>query len=103
MVFMATRGNWQCSPCSGLSTYGISWADKAGTVASMTESEPGVLSKKLPTTILYIDRDSATRWARRFGVQFDAGNLCFLKRRVHNRETGPAFIFHCTSGALVDA
>ncbi len=42
----------------------------------MTEGEPGVLSEKLPTTLL-VDRDSAPRRAWRFDVQFDVGELSF--------------------------
>jgi len=38
-----------------------------GTVAAMTEDDPGVESEKPPTTPL-VNRDSATRWARRLAV-----------------------------------
>ena len=50
--------------------------DIAGTVAAMTESDPGVESEKPPTTPL-VNRDSATRRARRLAVQYDVGKLCF--------------------------
>src|SRR5205809_415124 len=52
-----------------------SWA-----VASMTESEPGVESEKPPTSPL-VDRDSATRRARRLDVQSDVGELCFISEK----------------------
>jgi hypothetical protein len=45
-----------------------------GMVAAMTEGEPGVASEK-PPTISLVDRDSATRWARRLAVQSDVGKL----------------------------
>jgi hypothetical protein len=49
-------------------------SDIAGTVASMTECDPGVLSEELPTTPL-VDRDSPPRRARGLGVQSDVGEL----------------------------
>jgi hypothetical protein len=50
---------------------GVSFCpDIAGAVAAMTEGERDVLSEELPTTFL-VDRDSATRRARRFAVKFE--------------------------------
>jgi hypothetical protein len=42
--------------------------DIAGTVASLTENDPGVLSEELQTTLL-VNRDSATWRARHWDVQ----------------------------------
>jgi len=48
--------------------------DIAGLVAAMTEGELDVVSERAYTTFL-VDRDSATRRARRLAVQFDVGEL----------------------------
>ena len=57
--------------------------DIAGKVAAMTESEPVLRVKEPPTTPL-VDRDSATRRARRLAVQFDVVDLCFVLRSIRN-------------------
>jgi hypothetical protein len=49
--------------------------DIAGRVAAMTESKQGIFRVKQPPKIPLVDRDSATRWARRLAVQFDVGEL----------------------------
>src|SRR6266540_5956690 len=49
---------------------------------------------KEPPTAPLVDRDSATRRARRLGVQFDVGELCFVLRSVRNREAIPALKIH---------
>ncbi len=46
----------------------------AGMVATITESEPDRQSEKTPNLSL-VDRDSATRRARRLAVQSDVGKL----------------------------
>ncbi len=43
-------------------------------VAAMTEDDPDVESEKSPTTS-QVNRDSATRRARRLAVEFDVGEL----------------------------
>jgi hypothetical protein len=53
--------------------------DIAGTVASITEDDPGVESEKSPKAPL-VDRDSVTRWARRLGVQSDVDDFSLQKR-----------------------
>ena len=58
--------------------------------------------KKSPTTSL-VNRDSATRRARRLDVEFDVGNLCFALRSVRSREAAPAFISSGTMCAMVGA
>jgi hypothetical protein len=45
-----------------------------------------------PRTPLGVNRDSATRRARRLAVQSDVGELCFVLRNVRSREAVPAFI-----------
>lgn len=50
------------------------YADIAGMVAAMTEGEQHGESEKTPKPRL-VDRDSATRRARRLAVQFDVGEL----------------------------
>src|ERR1035437_3261885 len=47
--------------------------------------------KQPPTTPL-VNRDSATRRARRLDVEFDVGDLCFALRSVRSREAAPASI-----------
>ena len=42
----------------------------------MTESEPGLVGERSYTSPL-VDRDSATRRARRLDVQSEVGKLCF--------------------------
>ena len=73
-----------CCPC------GCDYAARhiAGMVAAMTESEPQVESEKSPITCL-VDRDSATRRARRLAVQSDVGSFLI----VRSREAVPAFNF----------
>ena len=44
-------------------------------VAAMTESEPGVRGERASYNHALVDRDSATRRARRLAVQFDVGEL----------------------------
>ena len=57
--------------------------------------------KKSPKLSL-VDRDSATRRARRLGVECDVGELCFDSRSVRNREAVPALsIFSGTRAAMV--
>src|SRR5262249_10482362 len=64
--------------------------DFAGVVAVITESEP-VLSVKEPPTASLVNRDSATKRARRLAVQFDLGELCFpFLGSVRSREAAPA-------------
>ena len=46
-------------------------------------------------------RGSATRRARRLGVQSDADDLCFNWRSVRNREAAPALKFIGMGGAMV--
>jgi hypothetical protein len=48
--------------------------DIAGMVAAITESDPGARVKQHPKTPL-VNRDSATRRARRLAVEFDVGDL----------------------------
>jgi hypothetical protein len=77
------------------------FSDIAGTVASMTEVRNGRNRVKKPPSPSRVNRDSATRRARRLGVQFEAGELCSASRGVRNRETVPAFHFrwqHCCYG-----
>ena len=79
----------------------INLGDITGTVASMTEGDPGVESEKAPTTPL-VNRDSATRRARRLGVQYDVGELSFVSRSVRSREAVPVpIIFVGKAGAMV--
>ena len=59
----------------------------------MTEGDPGAASEKTPTASL-VDRDTATRRARRVAVQFEVGELGFALRSVRNREVAPAFNSH---------
>ena len=52
----------------------------------MTEGDPGVESEKPPTASL-VNRDSATRRARRLAVQLDVGELGVLQGScVRSRE-----------------
>ncbi len=43
----------------------------------MTQGDPGVLSEELPTAPL-VNRDSVTRRARRWGVEFEVAELSLL-------------------------
>jgi len=54
--------------------------DIAGMVAAMTEDDPDAESEKAPTTSL-VNRDSATRRARRLAVEFEVGELRFHRLR----------------------
>jgi hypothetical protein len=54
-----------------------------------------------PSMTRLVNRDSATRQARRLGVQCDVNELSFGSRRVRNREAVPAFTFHGISRAMV--
>jgi hypothetical protein len=48
----------------------------AGMVAAMTESElAGIEMKNFPNVLPCVNRDSATRRARRLAVEFDVGEL----------------------------
>ena len=73
----------------------IPWA-----VASITEGEPDLESEKSPKRSL-VDRDSATRRARRLDVEYDVGELGFPLRSIRNREAALAFNFHGTTHAMV--
>jgi hypothetical protein len=67
---------------------------KAGRVGQSQPSPKAirVLRVKKPPTTPLVNRDSATRRARRLAVEFDVGDLCFALRSVRSREAVPAFI-----------
>ena len=69
----------QTNALNALAVVPNSW-DIACVVAAMTESE-AVLRVKEPPTISLVDRDSATRRARRLAVQFDVGELPCVRSR----------------------
>ena len=66
----------------------------------MTEGDPGVESETASEAPL-VNRDSATRRARRLDVQSDVGELCFALRSVRNREAVPASEFTGAPRAMV--
>jgi len=75
-------------------------ADIAGTVAPMTEGDPGVTSEKNSHHTL-VNRDTTTRRARRLAVRSEVGELGFVLSSFRNRETEPAFNSPGTMRAVV--
>jgi hypothetical protein len=75
--------------------------DIAGTVAAMTECDPGVLRcNRLAKPRPCVDRDSAPRRERRLAVQCEVGELSFAWRRVRSREAIPALMKSAASALL---
>ena len=80
--------------------YDLLCPDIVERVATITESEPEAVGETSYTAAL-VDRDSATRWARRLVVQFDVGELCFNCEAFIAEKLFRCFIFFGTKGAMV--
>src|ERR1022692_1427246 len=65
----------------------------------MPKAIRGLRVKEPPATLL-VNRDSATRRARRLDVESDVGKLGFALRSVRSQEIVPAFYFHWQLGCF---